>query len=171
MQTVIPTEYGPVGSQICFDINWDDGWTMLQGQGARIVFWPSAFDGGRMVNTKAWMHKYVVATSTNQNNSRLCDISGETVAQTGLWNKHLFCAPVNLEKVFLHTWPYVRRFPDIQRKYGRKVRITHFHEEQWAILESLSPDVLVKDVLKEFELKTHEEHIRSGDVAQNKSRA
>jgi predicted amidohydrolase len=170
-QPVIPTEYGPVGSQICFDINWDDGWSMLHNQGAKIVFWPSAFDGGKMVNTKAWMHKYVVATATNQNNSRLCDSTGETVAQTGIWNKHVFCAPVNLEKVFLHLWPYVSRFPDIRKKYGRKVRITLYHEEQWAVIESLSPDVFVKDILKEFELKTHEEHIRSGEVAQNRARS
>ena len=170
VQPAIQTEYGPVGSQICFDINWDDGWTMLRKQGARIVFWPSAFDGGKMVNTKAWMHKYVVATATNQNNSKLCDISGETVAQTGIWSKYLFCAPVNLEKAFLTTWPYVNRFTDIQKKYGRKVGITHFHEEQWAILESLSPDVFVKEILKEFDLKTHEEHIRSGEIAQNRSR-
>jgi beta-ureidopropionase len=169
-QPVIQTEFGPVGSQICFDINWDDGWTMLHKQGAKIVFWPSAFDGGKMVNTKAWMHKYIVATATNQNNSKLCDISGETVAQTGLWNKYLFCAPVNLEKAFLTTWPYVHRFTDIQKKYGRRIRITHFHEEQWAILESLSPDVFVKDILKEFDLKTFEEHISSGEIAQNKSR-
>jgi beta-ureidopropionase len=169
-QPVVQTEYGPVGSQICFDVNWDDGWSMVRSQGAKIVFWPSAFDGGKMINTKAWMHKYVVATATNQNNSRLCDITGETIAQTGLWSKHLFCAPVNLEKVFLHTWPYVNRFPEIQKKYGRKIRFIHYHEEQWAILESLSPDVFVNDILKEFEIKTHEDHIRSGDIAQNKAR-
>jgi hypothetical protein len=28
----------------------------------------------------------------------------------------------------------------------------------------------MKDVLKEFDLKTHEEHISSGEIAQNRSR-
>jgi beta-ureidopropionase len=169
-QPVIQTEYGPVGAQICFDINWDDGWKMLEQQEARIVFWPSAFDGGRMVNTRAWQHKYVVATSTNQNNSKICDISGETVAQTGIWNKYLFCAPVNLEKVFIHLYPYVNRFQDIHQKYGRKIKIHIFHEEQWAIIESLSPDVFVSDILKEFEILTHKDHILEGDEAQKKAR-
>lgn len=169
-QTAVPTEFGPVGSQICFDINWDDGWAMYRRQGVSIMFWPSAFDGGMMVNSKAWQHKYVVATSTNQNNSKLCDINGATVAQTGIWNKYLYCAPVNLEKAFLHLYPYVFRFPEIQKKYGRKVRITCFHEEQWAIIESLSPDVAVVDIMVEFDLKTHEEHIDFGDKAQKQAR-
>lgn len=32
IQPVIKTEYGPIGIQICFDIEWDDGWTMLRKQ-------------------------------------------------------------------------------------------------------------------------------------------
>src|SRR5664279_3645511 len=42
-QPVIKTEFGPIGIQICYDIEWDDGWTMLRKQGANIIFWPSAF--------------------------------------------------------------------------------------------------------------------------------
>lgn len=170
-QPVVPTEYGPVGAQICFDINWDDGWTMLQNQGAKIVFWPSAFDGGKMVNTRAWQHKYVMATSTNQNSAKLCDISGDTIAQTGIWNKYFFCAPVNLEKIFIHLYPYVNRFQEIQNKYGRKIHITIFHDEQWAIIESLSADVFVKDILQEYEILTYEEHIKKGDAAQLHARS
>jgi predicted amidohydrolase len=169
-QQVVDTEYGAVGSQICFDINWSDGWTMLQKQNPKIVFWPSAYDGGKAVNTMAWMYKYIIATATNQNNSRLCDITGETVAQTGIWNKYVFCAPVNLEKAFIHLWPYVQRFPEIEKKYGRKVKLTIYHEEQWGIIESLSPDVWVKDILKEFDIRTMTDHIHSGEIAQNKAR-
>ena len=169
-QPVIDTEYGPVGSQICFDINWLDGWTMMQKQSPKIVFWPSAYDGGKMINAKAWTHQYIIATATNQNNSKLCDITGETIAQTGIWNKYVYCAPVNLEKAFIHLWPYVQRFPEIEKKYGRKVKLNIYHEEQWTIIESLSPEIFVKDILKEFEIKTLADHLHSGEIAQDKAR-
>jgi predicted amidohydrolase len=169
-QPVIQTDAGPIGVQICFDINWIDGWNMLEKQGARIIFWPSAYGGGKTVNTKAWQNRCIVASSTHKGTSKLCDITGETVTQTGQWNRNLFCGPVNMEKVFLATWPYVNRFKEIQNKYGRKIRITTFHEEEWSIIESLSPDVLVKDILKEFELKTYEEHIVSAEQIQNRTR-
>ncbi|VAW17992.1 hypothetical protein MNBD_BACTEROID01-2114 [hydrothermal vent metagenome] len=167
---VFQTDFGNIGIQICFDIEWDDGWKKLREQGAEIAFWPSAFAGGEMVNTKAWQHKYVVVSSTRKNTSKICDITGETITQTGIWDKNFFCAPVNLEKAFLHTWPYVEHFDEIRKRYGRKVRITTFHEEEWSIIESLSSEVFVADILKEFGLRSHEQHINDAEVAQIKAR-
>ena len=167
---VFQTDFGTIGIQICFDIEWDDGWTKLRDQGAEIVFWPSAFAGGQAVNFKAIQHKYVVASSTRKNTAKLCDVTGEVIAQTGIWDKNYYCAPVNLEKAFLHTWPYVNRFSEIRKKYGRKVRITTFHEEEWSIIESLSPDILVADILKEFELETYEKLIQDSEIVQIKAR-
>ena len=162
---VFKTDFGTIGAQICFDIEWTESWQKLRRAGAEIVFWPSAYPGGSMVNAKAWQNKYCVVSSTNKDTTKICDVSGEDVAKTSRWN-HWVCAPVNLEKAFLHTWPYVRRFGDIQAKYGRKVRIRTFAEEEWTIIESRSPDVQIADVMQEFELKTHEEHISLADAAQ-----
>jgi predicted amidohydrolase len=162
---VFKTDIGVLGAQICFDIAWYDGWRKLRRAGAEIVFWPSAFPGGDMVNAHAWQNKYCVVSSTNKGATKICDIDGQTVACTGHYANWV-CAPVNLEKAFLHTWPYCRRFDEIQAKYGRKVSIRTFHEEEWTIIESLSAEVRVADILKEFELKTHEEHIAEANKAQ-----
>jgi hypothetical protein len=162
---VFKTDFGTIGAQICFDIEWTESWQKLRQAGAEIVFWPSAYPGGSMVNAKAWQNKYCVVSSTNKDTTKICDVSGEDVAKTSRWN-HWVCSPVNLEKAFLHTWPYVRRFGDIQAKYGRKVRIRTFAEEEWSIIESRSPDVQIADVMQEFDLKTHEEHISRADAAQ-----
>lgn len=168
---VFTTDFGTIGIQICFDIQWDDGWKSLQESGAEIVFWPSAFAGGAMVNAQAWKHNYCLVSSTNKDDSKICDITGQEIASTGRWNPQFACAPVNLEKAFLHTWPYVRRFPEIQAKYGRKVQITNFHEEEWSIIESRSADVQVTDILEEFGLKTMQEHLRTAEIAQTKHRS
>jgi len=169
-QPVIQTDFGKIGIQICFDVLWDDGWDMYRKQGAEIIFFPSAYPAGQMVNAKAWKNKCVVVSSTNKHTSKICDITGEVVEQTGIWNANLICAPVNLEKAFLHLWPFNRRFKEIHQKYGKKVRISIFHEEEWAIIESLSPDVKVQDILDEFELKTHEEYTQEATFAQEKAR-
>ncbi len=167
---IFQTDFGKIGIQICFDMLWEDGWTKVKEKGAEIVFWPSAYSGGKTVNNKASMYKYVVASATRKNTAKLCDVSGETLTHTGIWNKNYYCAPVNLEKVILHTWPYVSRFGEIRKKYGRKVRITTYHEEEWSIIESLSADVFVSDILKEFDLKTFDQHRQSAEVAQNRAR-
>ena len=164
---VFKTDIGVLGAQICFDVEWYDGWRRLREAGAELVFWPSAFAGGSMINAHAWQNKYCVVSCTRKGTTKICDIDGQAVACTGQYANWV-CAPVNLEKAFLHSWPYCRRFAEIQAKYGRKVSVRTFHEEEWTIIESLSPEVRVADILKEFELKTHEEHIGAADQAQQR---
>jgi len=165
---VFKTDFGIIGVQICFDIEWSDGWDQLGKKGAEIVFWPSAFAGGKMVNTYAWKNHYVVVSSTRKNTSKICDITGEEIAASGNYNQWGVVAPVNLEKAFLHSWPFCQSFPDIDKKYGRKVRIYTLHEEEFSVIESLSPDVKVADIMKEFNLKTHREHLKAAEVVQDK---
>jgi beta-ureidopropionase len=169
-QPVTETEFGPIGIQICYDINWDDGWKMLKDQGVKIIFWCSAFDGGQQLNMKALQNKCIVASSTNKNTSKLCDIDGKTISKTGIWDPNFYCGPVNLEKVFLPSYDYLSQFEQVKKKYGRKVRITTFHEEEWTIIESVSPDVFIKDIMKEFNLISHVEGLREAEIIQAKSR-
>ena len=163
---VFKTDFGVIGIQICFDIEWREGWSHLADKGAEIVFWPSAFAAGKKLNSKAWEHQYCVVSSTLKNTSKIVDITGEDVAASGNWSDWGVCAPVNLEKAFLASWPYVESFPAIQRKYGRKMRIYSLHEEEFSVIESRSPDVKVADVMKEFKLKTYREHIKAAEIKQ-----
>jgi predicted amidohydrolase len=165
---VFRTDFGVVGGQICFDIEWQEGWMALQKAGAEIVFWPSAFGGGQKLNMLANLNRYVIVSSTQKGVSKVCDISGETVAWTGLWERTL-CVPVNLEKAFIHSWPYSDRFGAIRKKYGQAVRIVTFHDEEWTIIESRAAEVKVADILKEFEIRTYEEMIKNAEAARSRA--
>jgi beta-ureidopropionase len=167
---VFKTDFGTIGIQICFDLIWDDGWKSLGDQGAEIVFFPAAYAGGQALSTKAWEHKYAIVSSTRKNTTKICDISGDVIAKTGTWDKNLVCAPVNLEKAFLHTWPAVLKFEEIRQKYGNKIKITNYDEEEWSVIESRSPDIFVNDILKEFDLNDFKQHKYNAEVAQNKAR-
>ena len=171
LPSVFTTDFGIIGIQICYDINWNEPWKALRQQGAEIIFWPSAFAAGRALNAKAWQNKVVVVSSTNKDTSKICDITGEVVAKTGRWDNNLICGTVNLEKAFLHTWPFVQRFDEIRAKYGPKVKIVNYHEEEWSIIESRSPDVRVKDILEEFELRTFEQLISDSEIKNVKIRS
>jgi predicted amidohydrolase len=167
---VFKTDFGIIGAQICFDVLYDDGWRKLRDLGAEIVFWPSAFGGGKMLNARCWQNNYTVVSSTRKNISKICDVSGEDIAATGYWNNNWVCAPVNLEKEVVRIWPAVNRFSEINEKYGRKVRITIADEEGWAVIESLSPEVFVADILKEFGLKTWGQTTNEAEIANIKAR-
>ncbi|MCK4967288.1 carbon-nitrogen hydrolase family protein, partial [bacterium] len=61
---VFKTDFGTIGVQVCYDLNWHDQWRELKEAGAEIVFWASQYEGGRMLNAEAWMNKYYVVSST-----------------------------------------------------------------------------------------------------------
>lgn len=167
---VFETDFGRIGAQICYDIEWMDGWQVLRDKRADVVFWPSAFGGGRKLNMLAAINHYVVVSSTRKGASQLVDISGATLARSGIWDPNGVCLPVNLEKAFLHTWPHNRHFAAIRAKYGRAIIIHTFHDEEWTIVESRSPDVRVVDVLDEFGIPTHDEMTGEAGAVQDERR-
>jgi beta-ureidopropionase len=143
---------------------------MLRDQGVKIIFWCSAFDGGQQLSMKALQNKCIVASSTNKNTSGVYDIDGKTITKTGIWDANLYCGKVNMEKVFIPTYDFLDQVNDIHKKYGRKVKTTIFHEEEWTIIESVSPDVSIKDIITEFNLKSHVEGLREAEIIQGKNR-
>jgi predicted amidohydrolase len=163
------TDFGTIGIQICFDVNWHEAWRSLRDSGAEIIFWPSAFPGGRMLNALAWINKTYVVTSTRPDPARIIDITGDDVAVSGRF-EHWVCAPVNLEKAFIHIWPYVEKIDALRAKYRREIRVTKMHQEDWAVIESVSADVPLAAALKEFDIPIHEEHIRRAQKTQEKAR-
>ncbi len=168
-QPVYKTDFGVIGFQICFDANWADGWYSLKQQGAEIIFWPSAFPGGRILNGWAWSAQAHIVTSTWSDPSRIIDITGDEIAATGRY-EHWVCAPVNLDKAMIHTWPYTKEIDALRDKYGQTVRVTRKHDEGWTIIESRSADVSIMDALKEFNIPLHREHIARADKTQKQAR-
>ena len=59
---VFETDFGKVGLAICFDLNWQDLWAELAEDGAELVCWLSAYEGGLPLQAYAWMHQYAIAT-------------------------------------------------------------------------------------------------------------
>ena len=165
---VFKTDFGTIGMQICMDASWFENWRLLKEAGAEMVLFPSQGPFGDTLAYHAWMNQYYIVSATGED-ARILDITGDVIASDGEFARWV-CAPVNLEKAFLEIWPQVLKFGDIQKKYGRKIRIKIYHPENWATIESRDPDLKVADVLKEFELPTLAEQIKEATEIQDKYR-
>ncbi len=168
MPPVFKTDFGTIGIQICYDGSWFESWRHLKNDGAEIIFFPSQAAFGSLLNHHAWINHCYIVSSTGED-ARIIDISGDDIAASGPFARWV-CAPINLEKAFVHIWPQVRKFDAIQAKYGRKIRIKIWHPENWATIESLTPDVKVRDVLKEYDLPTYDEQINEATEIQKQNR-
>jgi len=165
---VYKTDFGTLGMQICADADWLDGWHSLKEDGAEIVCFPSQGPYSNTLRNRAWVNHYYIVSSTGED-AQIIDITGDVIASDGEFARWV-CAAVNLEKVFLHIWPHTLKFDDIQKKYGKKISFKRYHPENWATLESLDADIKVKDILKENDIPTYEEHIRESTEIQQKYR-
>jgi hypothetical protein len=150
------------------DASWFENWRSLKEDGAEIVFFPSQGPFGDTLVHHAWFNKYYIVSATGED-ARIIDISGDIIASDGEFARWV-CASINLEKVFLEIWPQVQKFDDIKKKYGNKIRFKIYHPENWATLESLDPEIKVRDILKEYELPSFDEQIKEATEIQNKYR-
>src|SRR6187402_2973452 len=46
---IFETDFGTIGIQICFDVNWWDQWKALKQKGAKIVFFPAAYPAAKQL--------------------------------------------------------------------------------------------------------------------------
>ena len=166
---VFDTDFGRLGILICFDINWRQEWATLKDKGAEIVFWPSAYDGGRPLQSRALDHQYYVVSAVRRLYSRIIDITGEIIAQTGRYND-IAEAEIDLEKRLFSTDYNLQKVGDIRAKYGRDVAVRMCLDEDIFTLESRRPDVSVEDLVAEFGLAFWSDYIAKSTGAQQARR-
>lgn len=148
---VFETDFGTIGIQICFDINWHDGWRMIQEQGARFIFWASAYPAPRQLSALAWMtHSYVIS-SVIKGSSRIFDISGDLINMSGN-HQQFTVASLAPDKQLFEIDFHGEKLKAITKKYGRQVQISWQHEEDWFTLQSNDPNLGVQDLIQEFDL-------------------
>ena len=165
---VFNTDFGKVGMQICYDANWFDCWEHLKKQGAEIICFPSQAPFINVLKHHAWINQAYIVSSTGEG-SRIIDITGDEIAVSGQFERWV-CDTINLEKVLIHVWPYIRKVKDIREKYRQKVKIKIYNPENWITIESRDPEVKVQEILKDFEISTFDGHLKKNETVQDEYR-
>lgn len=146
---VFDLDFGRVGIQICFDAGFPETWEALARKGAKLVFWPSAYDGGFVMQAYACMHHYYVITSVNQSRSRIIDPCGRAAASTDA-RAHFVVQDINLDFVVAH-YDFNWGIPDrIMDTYPGRVKITSYLEDAHFIIEPTDPTLTTEQIRAQF---------------------
>jgi beta-ureidopropionase len=166
---VFDTDFGKLGVQICFDLNWSDGWQALKDGGAELVVWPSAYPGGFPLRAIAWTHGYPIVTSTWTSPSALLDVDGHMLAQSGTWEPWI-SVPFCLDRDLFHLDFHQQKVRDIEKAYGRDVTVRWCHDENAFVLENRIPGRTLADLTAEFGLLPLDAYIARATKAQAQAR-
>jgi hypothetical protein len=155
--SVFSLDFGNVGIQICFDIQFPEGWASLAAQGAKMVFWPSAYNGGFPLQAYAWHHHYYVVSSVQTDHSRIIDPLGTVLTQTDeLLN--LVWQDINLDYVVCHT-DFNYDIPEwLIEHYPGKVAVHLHSDEGHFLVEPLVENLTIASLKQEFGFISVEEY-------------
>jgi predicted amidohydrolase len=167
---VFDTDFGRIGVQICFDAEYPDGWEALDKAGAEIIFWLSAYDGGRSVSSKAWTYHRFVASAVGGTYARILNIMGETLVMTGKHDSIAACN-IDLDTLLFHMDFNLTQVQAIRAKYGPAVSMHMYHEENYFTLQSNHADLPVRQVATEFNLEPLKEYIQRNQRLQDALRS
>ena len=148
---VFQTDFGTIGGQICFDVNWPESWRRLQEKGAEIVFFPSAFPAHRQLSSLSWENEFYIVSATKTRSSRVYDITGEVLAESGYFQPWADAA-LHLGKRLFEIDYHTDKARRLQQKYGGRALVHWCHEESWFTLASQDPDLSVAELMEEFGL-------------------
>jgi beta-ureidopropionase len=167
---VFLTDFGTIGIQVCFDVNWPATWAQLKQKGAKIIFYPSAYPAHRNLSSLSWMNEVFIASSTKGGASSIYDVTGDVIARTMTEHRWAYAALCMGKRLF--EWDFHEgRIGAVERKYGRRVVVESYETEGWFTLASLDPKLAVEDVISEFGLTPLKDYIARSERAQDKARA
>jgi predicted amidohydrolase len=146
---VFDLDFGRIGIQICFDIGFPENWEKLSQKEAKIVFWPSAYNGGFPLQVYAYLHHYYVISSVRSDKSKIIDPLGRIIAETDRLANIIY-RDINLDFVVVH-YDFNYSIPDkITKAYPGRVEIRSHLDDGHFLVEPIDDTLTTDQLKKEF---------------------
>jgi predicted amidohydrolase len=135
---VFACDFGRLGVQICWDIQFADGWDMLGRAGAELVAWPSASPATVLPAARAASHRYYVISSTWRDNATIYEPTGMIAAQA-VPPQRVLVHEIDLSYAILGWSGFLRNGEALREKYGEKVGFHYSSREDMGLFWSNDP--------------------------------
>jgi predicted amidohydrolase len=155
-----------VGATVCFDLNFDFIAVELERQKAQLVFWPSMYWGGQLLQHWSQRYGFVMAAAYGLE-SCIVDLTGRVLARQGtdtyqVRAGHLppwAIAEININRELFHLDDNQKQFPAMREEYGPDIEIEVEEPEGYFILASRRPDLTIAAIAAEFHLETLRDYL------------
>lgn len=148
---VFACDFGKLGMQICFDIEYDYGWSELARQGAELVAWPTQSPQTVRPAARAMENRYYVVSSTWRNNAAIFEPTGRITAQIRE-PEHVLVEQIDLSYAILPWSSQLHNGAALRERYGEKVGFHYYEDEDRGIFWSNDPRTTIGDMMRSLGL-------------------
>ena len=152
------TDFGRIAMLTCFDANFDEAWQEAERKGAEVVFWPSAYGGGLVLNGYAAIHNYYIVAVGRGN---MIDSIGKTIEPAEKPLPRQFIATLDLDLTVVHKDFTGGKLQKLLKDHRGEVELLSNvgDMEGWYVLRALKPGVHpVRDLCRQYQIETLREY-------------
>ena len=132
---VFRCDFGRLGLQICYDIEFDEGWNELARRNADLVAWTSQSPQLARPAARALRHGFYIVSSTWKRNASIFDPMGKVAAQVRT-PARLLVSEIDLSWAFLSWSPTLHNGALLRERYGKRVGFRYHEDEDRGIFWS-----------------------------------
>lgn len=140
---VFDLDFGRIGVQICYDVNFPEGWQRLQEKGAELVLFPTQSPQLTRPAMYAAIHQYWVVSSTFRNNASLFEPGTGLVAAQIREPKSTLVHEIDLSYVVLPWSSELRNGKAFREAFGDRSGYRYSESEDRGVFWSNDPGMSI----------------------------
>jgi predicted amidohydrolase len=156
---VFKCDFGKLGIQICFDIEYDYGWTELARNGAELVAWPTQSPQTARPAARTMQHGYYIVSSTWRENASFFEPTGRIAAQIKS-PESILVEQLDLSYAILPWSSKLRHGDALREKYGDKVGFHYYKDEDRGIFWSNDPRITIGEMIRSLGLSEQDAELK-----------
>jgi len=144
---VFECDFGKLGIQICYDIEFDYGWSELARKGAELIAFPTQSPQTSHPACRAMHGRCYIVSSTWRSNASVFEPTGKIAAQV-LPPGRTLVHEMDLGYAILPWHPNLKNGEAMRARYGDKVGFRYYEDEDFGIFWSTDSKLPVSEMAK-----------------------
>ena len=155
---VFNCDFGKLGIQICYDMNFEDGWSELARRGAELIAWPSQSPQTSQPAFRARQHRCYIVSSTWRHNASIFEPTGKIAAQIKP-PQGILVHQLDLSYAILPWSSKLENGAALKKTYGDKVGFNYYEDEDCGIFWSNDPTMTIGQMVRSIGVLEIEEEM------------
>jgi predicted amidohydrolase len=144
---VFDCDFGKLGIQICYDMEFADGWTELARRGAELIAWPTQSPQTSQPAFRAKEHRCYIVSSTWRHNASIFEPTGKITAQITP-PRGILVHELDLSYALLPWSSKLRNGEALRQAYGDKVGFHYYEDEDCGIFWSNDSQITIDEMVR-----------------------